>query len=247
MTEQSKLPPYLPYPRFLLCADLSMTAKLLYALLLDRANLSKANGWIDEQGRIYLIFPIVRLANAIDRSTMTVKSALSELEAADLIERHRQGFSSPNRIYVKLPQGGQESVSMMERNLSITGTENFPTDGQKSFHMTDRKLSPNHLSKNNLNHSNMSGSKEQPVVFGKYENVYLTDSELAELNGELPDKVDYYIERLSGYIASTGKQYRNHAATILRWAADDNTKDALKRCTPNQGIPVYACKEGVSL
>ncbi len=113
--------------------------------------------------------------------------------------------------------------------------------------MTDRKLSPNHLSKNNLNHSNMSGSKEQPVVFGKYENVYLTDSELAELNGELPDKVDYYIERLSGYIASTGKQYRNHAATILRWAADDNTKDALKRCTPNQGIPVYACKEGVSL
>ena len=44
------LPQYLPYARFLLDADLSHTAKLLYTLLLDRATLSQKNNWIDTQG-----------------------------------------------------------------------------------------------------------------------------------------------------------------------------------------------------
>ena len=52
MRADTRLPPYLPYPRFLLQADLTQTAKLLYALLLDRATLSQANGWLDESGRI---------------------------------------------------------------------------------------------------------------------------------------------------------------------------------------------------
>ena len=81
-----------------------------------------------------------------------------------------------------------------------------------------------------------------PAVFGKYQNVFLTDSELAELKEEIPEKWEYYIDRLSGYIASTGKKYRNHAATILRWAADDTAKAA-----PKQGIPDYTYKEGESL
>ena len=68
------------------------------------------------------------------------------------------------------------------------------------------------------------------------------DTELSELQAELPEKWSYYIERLSGYIASTGKKYKNHAATIRRWAADDTAKAA-----PKQGIPEYTCKEGESL
>ena len=62
------------------------------------------------------------------------------------------------------------------------------------------------------------------------------------LQAELPEKWAYYIERLSGYIASTGKKYKNHAATIRIWAADDTAKAA-----PKQGIPEYTCKEGESL
>lgn len=109
MTADSSLPPYMPYPRFLLDMDLTHTAKLLYALLLDRATLSQKNGWMDEQGRLYIVFPIEKISSALDKSRMTVKNALNELTAAGLIERRRQGFSLPNRIYVKLPDG-QETV-----------------------------------------------------------------------------------------------------------------------------------------
>ena len=81
-----------------------------------------------------------------------------------------------------------------------------------------------------------------PAAYGRYENVILTDTELSELKAELPDKWEYYIDRLSGYIASTGKKYKNHAATIRRWAADDTAKAA-----PKRGIPDYSYKEGESL
>ena len=93
MRADTRLPPYLPYPRFLLQADLTQTAKLLYALLLDRATLSQANGWLDESGRIYLMFPIEKIAAALDRSTMTVKAALSELEETDWLAAWRQFFT----------------------------------------------------------------------------------------------------------------------------------------------------------
>ena len=229
MTRQTKLPPYLPYPKFLLDMDMTHTAKLLYALLLDRANLSQANGWVDEQGRIYLIFPIEKIAEALDKGCMTVKNALNELTDAGLIERQRQRFAAPNRIYVLLP------------------------DGQKTVQMTDKKLSPNNLSNNNLNRNNLRGVREPPAAFGRYENVFLTDTELSELKAELSDKWEYYVERLSEYMTSTGKSYDNHAATIRKWAAEDQARGASKQGVPqtkgglNQTIPDYTKTEGISL
>ena len=252
MTRQTKLPPYLPYPKFLLDMDMTHTAKLLYALLLDRANLSQANGWVDEQGRIYLIFPIEKIAEALDKGCMTVKNALNELTDAGLIERQRQRFAAPNRIYVLLPDG-QKTVRMTDKKLSLISTENCPTDGQKIVPMTDRKLSPNNLSNNNLNRNNLRGVREPPTVFGRYENVFLTDTELSELKAELSDKWEYYVERLSEYMTSTGKSYDNHAATIRKWAAEDQARGASKQGVPqtkgglNQTIPDYTKTEGISL
>ena len=225
MTADSKLPPYLPYPRFLMEADLTQFAKLLYAVLLDRANLSLANGWQDDKRQIYIVFPVCKIANAVDRSPMTVKNALTELETAGLIERRRQGFSQPNRIYVKIPDG-QDIVLLTDKKLSHRGKETCPTDGQKVVPMTDRKLSPNNMSNNNLRNSNLSGVSERPPARGRYENVFLTEAEVAELQTDFPTVWQEYIERLSEYMASTGKTYKSHAATIRRWIADDRRKAA---------------------
>lgn len=83
-----------------------------------------------------------------------------------------------------------------------------------------------------------------PAAYGRYNNVILTDTELSGLKTELPDKWEYYIDRLSCHIASTGKQYHSHAATIYKWAQEDAAKG---KATPKQGIPDYSCKEGESL
>ena len=103
LTTQTLLPPFLPYPRFLLELDLSQTAKMTYVLLLDRATLSQKNLWIDERGFVFVIFTICSLAEQLGRSTVSVSSALKELDAAGLIERRRTRFSSPNHTFVKIP------------------------------------------------------------------------------------------------------------------------------------------------
>ncbi|MBQ9720630.1 MAG: replication initiator protein A [Oscillospiraceae bacterium] len=235
MTADTRLPSYLPYPRFLLGADLTQTAKLIYAVLLDRANLSKTNGWIDEDARVFLMFPITEIANTVDRSPMTVKNALTELETAGLIERRRGGFSMPNRIYVKLPDG-QDIVRLADRKLPPCGKENCPTDGQKTVLMTDRKLSPNNMSNSNLKKNNIKRVNTRGA-FGRYENVLLTDTEYQELAAEIPMLADL-IEELSSYMKSKGTGYADHAATLRRWAQRDK---------PKRYAPDYSCKEDESL
>ena len=54
--------------------------------------------------------------------------------------------------------------------------------------------------------------------YGEYKNVLLTDDELGKLKNEFPDDWQERIERLSGYIASSGKKYKSHLATIRNWA-----------------------------
>lgn len=58
---------------------------------------------------------------------------------------------------------------------------------------------------------------------GEYNNVLLTDDELDKLKTEYPDWADR-IERLSSYVASTGKRYKSHYATIRNWARKDKEK-----------------------
>ena len=111
----------------------------------------------------------------------TLETALSKLEDAGLIERRRSGFSKPNRIYVKLPPDGQKTFQVADRNPSSIGTENCPTDGKKIVPMMERKLSPNNLISSNLNQNHISRESKAPTAYGRYKNVFLLDTEYAEL------------------------------------------------------------------
>ena len=158
LTQDSLIPPYMAFPRFLLDKDgLSETAKILYTILLDRARLSQKNdGWTDEQGYVFILFPIKNLAEAMHKSEMSIKTALTALEKETLIVRKRQGAGFPNRIYVKYPP---EYLTQTDRTLSVRQTENYPIDGKKTFSETDRKLSSSNKEKNNIKRTN-SESKD---------------------------------------------------------------------------------------
>lgn len=69
--------------------------------------------------------------------------------------------------------------------------------------------------------------------------MFLSDEELTELQTELPSLWQTYVDRLSEYMASTGKQYQSHAATIRRWAAEDR-----KKAAPQTRNRDYSVREG---
>ncbi len=73
-------------------------------------------------------------------------------------------------------------------------------------------------------------------IFGHYKNVFLSDSELTELQTDFPDMLPMYIERLSTFMASTGREYKSHAATIRRWLEDDKSKAAPQSYNHNYSV-----------
>ena len=130
--------------------NVSAEAKILYGLFLDRMGLSARNKWVDEQGRVYIIYTIDQIMKAIGCSDKKVNRMLRELEVvAGLIERKRQGLGKPNLIYVKnflsVGQNGrflnrkmddsgvvetqfQESSKVRGSNTEINNTEYSDTD-----------------------------------------------------------------------------------------------------------------------
>ncbi len=83
-------------------SNISSDAKLLYGIMLDRMNLSAKNGWVDELGRVYIIFTIEEVKGALGCAEKKAVKLLHELEnKCGLIERKRIGLGKPNYIYVK--------------------------------------------------------------------------------------------------------------------------------------------------
>ena len=63
--------------------------------------LSVKNGWLDEQGRVYIIFPVQEVMDALGCADNKATKLFRELEKFGLIERKRRGLGKPNLIYVK--------------------------------------------------------------------------------------------------------------------------------------------------
>ena len=82
--------------------ELSNDAKVLYGILLDRMSLSLKNQWLDAQNKVYIIFTVEEIMDALNCANQKATRLMVELEKqAGLIERKRQGLGRPNLIYVK--------------------------------------------------------------------------------------------------------------------------------------------------
>lgn len=80
---------------------MSTDGKLLYGLLLDRVSLSTKNQWIDKKGRVYIIYTLHAIQEALKCGDKKATKLLVELERYGLIERKRQGQGKPAIIFVK--------------------------------------------------------------------------------------------------------------------------------------------------
>ena len=82
---------------------LSTDAKLLYGLLLDRMQLSLKNGWVDEEGKVFIYYTVESIMEALTCGNKKAGQLLAELDekkGIGLISRVRQGLGKPDRIYV---------------------------------------------------------------------------------------------------------------------------------------------------
>ena len=106
-TVNSPAASYIPLPRFLLqdeqLRDISNDAKVLYALLLDRASVSRQNGYVEPDGTIRLYFTLEQAQKKLHRSRQSATRIFRELEYSGLIVRRKQGLGKPAIITLNYP------------------------------------------------------------------------------------------------------------------------------------------------
>ena len=83
--------------------SISCEAKILYGLMLERAGLSVQNGWLDEDGKVYIFFSAEEVSNSANCAVKKAFKILSELDSVGLIRRKMRGQGKPTKIYVMEP------------------------------------------------------------------------------------------------------------------------------------------------
>lgn len=82
-------------------SDVSLEAKMLYGLIMERMGMYRKNKWQDEQGREYVLYPVKEIMEDMNRSEASVSKYLSELEDAKLLERVQSAPGRPCKLYLK--------------------------------------------------------------------------------------------------------------------------------------------------
>lgn len=144
---------------------MSTESKLLYGLLLDRVSLSRKNGWVDDQGRVFIIFTRAEISNILVCGEKKITKLFNELKEKKLVEERRQGLQKPNLIYV-----GKflKDVHALSNKTSINdeipltrqndGSVTRQKDGSGAAKMTVLDPSKRRAINTNINNTNISNT-----------------------------------------------------------------------------------------
>lgn len=165
------------------------------------------------------------LAAWCQASKSTVSRNLETLCADGLIERRERTESGVLLVdyrAVRYTQNGQGCTQNEQGGVPKMGTGGVP------------KMGTHNIEVDTLDSKSSGEHREPRHKYGEYSNVLLSDSDLAKLKAEFPTDWEERIERLSAYMESRGKTYKNHLATIRNWARRDKEKNASKRTGRNE-------------
>lgn len=165
------------------------------------------------------------LANTLKLSVQEVRTALGHLKSTGEITAttHRR-FQVISIVNYDLYQGSSTG--------KITGYQQ-PINNLSTGYQQQSKNNKEYIEhiKNEEEYIYAPTEPKKAVrhKYGEYKNVLLSDDELEKLKSEYPNDYEERIERLSEYIASTGKSYKSHLATIRSWAKKDKPKQEKRR------------------
>ena len=247
--------------------DMSVTARLLYYDLSMRAD---DDGFVNSPKKIMrmigaseddlrmlaarkFIIPFEngvvvikhwRIHNYIRKDRYSETTYLEQKELLELDENGSYRLIDGNSSTTCQPLVNQRSTNG-QPTVNQRSTNGQPTVNQR---LTQDRLGKDRLGKDRLGKDIDAPDKpEKPIrhKHGLYQNVLLTDEDFETLKSEFPSDWELRIERLSEYIASTGKSYKNHLATIRSWARKDASKKSEESKTGNVFLEMLEERSGM--
>ena len=196
--------------------DMPTTARLLYYDLSMRA---------DDDGFINSPKKICRMTGASDDDLkiLVMKRFIIPFESGVVVIKHWKihNYIRTDR-YKETEYREEKAMLRLKENkaYSLSDTDGIPMVDQRE---TQVRLDKDRLVEDRLVEKADKPPKPPRHKYGQYSNVLLSDEDLDKLKSEFSDW-EKRIERLSEYMASTGKSYKNHLATIRNWARRDTEK-----------------------
>ncbi len=168
------------------------------------------------------------LATIFRRKEATIQLALQTFEQFGMIELIDGVITIPNwgkhqsldQIESKKEYMRNYMKEYREKQKALTSKSSRKTNNKANVRQADKK-------REEKKEKRIEGEGEKNIVrntYGEYENVLLSDDEYVNLIKEFPSDFNDRIENLSSYMASSGKTYDNHYATIKFWASKDKEK-----------------------
>lgn len=214
---------------------------LLWVMLLTMAGRCNASGMIFLTENIP--YTPKMLADELDFEENTVQLALNVLEQLNMITTDNGYFSIAGwEEYQnidgmeKIREQNRQRKRLQRERQKLALPEDVSRDGHGMVTLCHAIEEDKEKEREEERDIKRDSEKKPPArrKYGEYNNVLLSDEELEKLQAEFPDWQER-IERLSSYIASTGKTYKNHLATIRNWARKDKEQKpkGRKEITPH--------------
>ena len=208
--------------------DMPLSTQALYFHLSMRAD---DDGFINNPKKIQRMIG----ASDDDLKVLVMKRFILPFESGVVVIKHwRMHNYIRNDRYKETVYQEEKSQLLLKENGSYTelSTIGIPDDNQMETQVRlGKDIDRLEVGKDSVGEDIEESATPKPTrhKYGAYNNVLLSDEDMSKLQEEFPMDWPGRIERLSEYIASTGKKYKNHLATIRSWARKD---------TKPQGRPV---------
>ena len=178
---------------------LSVEAKLLYGMMLDRMGLSLRNGWLDKTGRVYIYYTVEEIQGDLGCGHVKAGRLLAELDTVKgigLIERVRQGQGKPTKIYVKKfspdppPQGEKSGLPRQPQNGGL--------DSAKAAFRSAASCRSGHTESGSADRQKPAGSYiENNYPESSYTDQSTDPEEVEQLTEAVREQIDYPLLALS--------------------------------------------------
>ena len=178
---------------------LSVEAKLLYGMMLDRMGLSLRNGWLDKTGRVYIYYTVEEIQGDLGCGHVKAGRLLAELDTVKgigLIERVRQGQGKPTKIYVKKfspdppPQGETSGLPRQPQNGGL--------DSAKAEFRSAASCRSGHTESGSADRQKQAGSYiENNYPESSYTDQSIVPEEVEQLTEAVREQIDYPLLALS--------------------------------------------------
>ena len=223
--------------------DMPLSTQALYFHLSMRAD---DDGFINNPRKIQRMIG----ASDDDLKVLVMKRFILPFDSGVVVIKHWKIHNYiRNDRYKETVYQDEKSQLLLKENGAYTElpAPGIPDDNQVVYQMeTQVRLGEVSLGKSSVGEVKEEAAPPKPVrhKYGLYEQVLLTDEDFEKLKEEFPHDYSERIARLDEYIASHGKKYKNHLATIRAWAR----KDMVKRPEARRGGNVFleiAHEEGI--